>query len=78
MDFKELKALNEDKELQKLLIEQELKQLASIKEFLKNIPAGRKLYLNLGPVMVESNYLEVLEYLEEKEKELKSKLLELS
>ena len=48
-----------------------------MKEFLKNLQPGRKIYIDLGGVMVESNYLEAMEYLEEKEKEIRELLLKL-
>jgi len=63
--------------LQVQLIRAELEQLEKVKEFLKNLEPGRKIYINLGEVMVESNYLEAMQYLEEKEKELRAALLEL-
>ena len=63
--------------LQLQLIKAELEQLEKVKEFLKNLEPGRKIYINLGEVMVESNYLEAIQYLDEKEKELKAALLEL-
>jgi chaperonin cofactor prefoldin len=63
--------------LQLQLIKAELEQIEKVKQFLKNLEPGRKIYLNLGEVMVESNYLEAIQYLEEKEKELKALLLEL-
>ncbi len=63
--------------LQIQLIKGELEQIERVKEFLKKLPAGRKIYLNLGEVMVESNYLEAIQYLEERENELRKLLLEL-
>jgi len=63
--------------LQIQLIKAELEQIEKVKEFLKQLEPGRKIYLNLGPVMVESNYLEAIQYLEDREKELKAILLEL-
>jgi chaperonin cofactor prefoldin len=63
--------------LQLQLIKAQLEQLEKVKEFLKNLSPGRKIYINLGEVMVESNYLEAIQYLEEKEKELKALLLQL-
>ena len=63
--------------LQVQLVRAELEQLQKVKEFLKKLQPGRKIYINLGPLMVESNYLEATEYLEEKEKELRALLLEL-
>ena len=63
--------------LQIQLIKAELEQVERVKEFLKNLEPGRKIYINLGEVMVESNYLEAMQYLDEKEKELKAALLEL-
>ena len=63
--------------LQVQLIRAELEQLEKVKEFLKNLEPGRKIYINLGEVMVESNYLEAMQYLEEREKELRAALLEL-
>jgi len=63
--------------LQVQLIRAELEQVERVKEFLKNLEPGRKIYINLGEVMVESNYLEAMQYLDEKEKELKATLLEL-
>ena len=63
--------------LQVQLIRAELEQLEKVKEFLKNLEPGRKIYINLGEVMVESNYLEAMQYLEDKEKELRAALLEL-
>jgi len=63
--------------LQVQLISAELEQLEKVKEFLKNLEPGRKIYINLGEVMVESNYLEAMQYLEEREKELRAALLEL-
>ncbi|GEM_PF-2201671 len=63
--------------LQLQLIKAQLEQLEKVKEFLKNLSPGRKIYINLGEVMVESNYLEAMQYLEEKEKELKALLLQL-
>jgi len=68
---------NENLLLQIQLIKAELEQIEKVKEFLKNLEPGRKIYLNLGAVMVESNYLEAIQYLEEKEKELKALLLQL-
>jgi len=63
--------------LQVQLLRSEIEQLEKVKEFLKNLEPGRKIYINLGEVMVESNYLEAMQYLDEKEKELKTALLEL-
>jgi len=63
--------------LQLQLVRAELEQLEKVKEFLKKLEPGRKIYINLGEVMVESNYLEAMQYLEEKEKELRALLLEL-
>ena len=63
--------------LQVQLLRAEIEQLEKVKEFLKNLEPGRKIYINLGEVMVESNYLEAMQYLDEKEKELKAALLEL-
>ncbi len=63
--------------LQLQLIKAQLEQLEKVKQFLKNLSPGRKIYINLGEVMVESNYLEAIQYLEEKEKELKALLLQL-
>ena len=63
--------------LQLQLLRAELEQLEKVKEFLKKLSPGRKIYINFGPLMVESNYLEALQYLEEREKELKALLLEL-
>ena len=63
--------------LQLQLLRAELEQLEKVKEFLKKLPSGRKIYINLGPVMVESNYLEAIQYLDEREKELKALFLEL-
>ena len=63
--------------LQLQLIRAELEQIEKVKEFLKKLDPGRKIYINLGPVMVESNYLEAIQYLEEKEKELRALLLQL-
>ena len=69
--------LSESLVLQLQLVRAELEQLERVKEFLKKLEPGRKIYINLGEVMVESNYLEVMQYLEEKEKELRALLLEL-
>ncbi len=63
--------------LQLQLIRAELEQIERVKEFLKNLEPGRKIYINLGEVMVESNYLEAIQYLEDKEKALRSLLLEI-
>jgi len=63
--------------LQIQLLRSQLEQIERVKEFLKKLEPGRKLYINLGEVMVESNYLEVMQYLEEKEKEIRTALLEL-
>jgi chaperonin cofactor prefoldin len=63
--------------LQIQLLRAELEQIERVKEFLKKLEPGRKIYINLGEVMVESNYLEAMQYLEEKEKELRAALLEL-
>jgi len=68
---------NENLILQLQLLRAELEQLEKVKEFLKKLPAGRKIYINLGPLMVESNYLEAMQYLEERERELKALFLEL-
>lgn len=69
--------LSESLVLQLQLVRAELEQLERVKEFLKKLEPGRKIYINLGEVMVESNYLEAMQYLEEKEKELRALLLEL-
>jgi chaperonin cofactor prefoldin len=63
--------------LQLQLIRAELEQIERVKTFLKNLEPGRKIYINLGEVMVESNYLEAIQYLEEKEKALRTLLLEI-
>jgi chaperonin cofactor prefoldin len=63
--------------LQLQLVKAELEQLEKVKQFLKNLSPGRKIYINLGTVMIESNYLEAMQYLEEREKELKALLLQL-
>jgi len=63
--------------LQLQLIKAELEQIERVKTFLKNLEPGRKIYINLGEVMVESNYLEAIQYLEEKEKALRTLLLEI-
>ncbi|NPB05251.1 MAG: prefoldin subunit [Aquificae bacterium] len=63
--------------LQVQLLRAELEQIERVKNFLKNLEPGRKIYINLGPVMVESNYLEAIQYLEEREKEIRALLLEL-
>ena len=68
---------NESLVLQLQLLRAELEQLEKVKQFLKNLQPGRKIYINLGSVMVESNYLEAMQYLDEKEKELKALLLQL-
>ena len=70
-------SLGESLVLQLQLVRAELEQLEKVKEFLKKLEPGRKIYINLGEVMVESNYLEAMQYLEEKEKELRTLLLEL-
>ncbi|HIC09091.1 MAG TPA: hypothetical protein EYO62_03470 [Aquificales bacterium] len=69
--------LSESLVLQLQLVRAELEQLERVKEFLKKLEPGRKIYINLGEVMAESNYLEAMQYLEEKEKELRALLLEL-
>ncbi len=69
--------LSESLVLQLQLVRAELERLERVKEFLKKLEPGRKIYINLGEVMVESNYLEAMQYLEEKEKELRALLLEL-
>ncbi len=69
--------LSESLVLQLQLVRAELEQLERVKEFLKKLEPGRKIYINLGEVMIESNYLEAMQYLEEKEKELRALLLEL-
>ena len=69
--------LSENLVLQLQLVRAELERLERVKEFLKKLEPGRKIYINLGEVMVESNYLEAIQYLEEKEKELRALLLEL-
>ena len=63
--------------LQIELLKTELKQIEQIRDFLKKLPVGRKIYINLGGVMVESNYLEVEDFLSQKEREIKSLLLKL-
>jgi chaperonin cofactor prefoldin len=63
--------------LQVQLLRAQLEQIQRVKEFLKNLQPGRKIYIDLGGVMVESNYLEAMEYLEEKEKEIRELLLKL-
>jgi chaperonin cofactor prefoldin len=63
--------------LQIQLLKAQLEQIQRVKEFLKNLQPGRKIYIDLGGVMVESNYLEAMEYLEQKEKELRELLLQL-
>ncbi len=63
--------------LQVQLLRAELEQLERVKNFLKNLEPGRKIYINLGQVMVESNFLEAMQFLEEREKELRAALLEL-
>ena len=70
-------SLDESLVLQLQLVRAELEQLEKVKEFLKKLEPGRKIYINLGEVMIESNYLEAMQYLEEKEKELRTLLLEL-
>ncbi len=68
---------SEETLLQLDLLKAELEQINRIREFLKKLPPGRKLYLNLGSVLVESNFLEVTDYLNERERKLKAQLLEL-
>ena len=63
--------------LQVQLLRAQLEQIQRVKEFLKNLQPGRKIYIDLGGVMVESNYLEAMEYLEEEEKEIRELLLKL-
>ncbi len=63
--------------LQVQLLRAELEQLERVKNFLKNLEPGRKIYINLGQVMVESNFLEAMQFLEERERELRAALLEL-
>jgi chaperonin cofactor prefoldin len=72
-----LKPQDENLILQLQLVKAELEQLEKVKNFLKGLEPGRKIYINLGEVMVESNYLEAIQYLEEKERNLKALLLEL-
>jgi len=74
---KQTPAVQENLILQLQMIKAELEQIERVKEFLKNLEPGRKIYINLGEVMVESNYLEAIQYLEEKEKALRAALLEL-
>jgi chaperonin cofactor prefoldin len=77
MDLNQNPNLQEAVILQIQLLRAQLEQLERVKEFLKKLEPGRKIYINLGEVMVESNYLEAIQYLDEKEKEIRAALLEL-
>jgi len=47
------------------------KRSKEIIEFLERLPEGRRIYLNLGPVMVEVSKEEALEFLRKQEQEEK-------